>query len=494
MNKILLEKIRESCFSVLPISAIVLLLSITIAPMPLGVLMLFLFGAVLLVFGMGFFTLGAEMSMMPTGEEIGKKLTGTRRVGLMVICCFLLGLIITVAEPDLQVLARQVPAVPNLTLILCVAVGVGVFLVIALLRILFRWPLSRLLIAFYSVLFVISFFVPRDFLSVAFDAGGVTTGPITVPFIMAYGIGMAAIRTDRRSEEDSFGLISLCSIGPILSVLVLGLCFGASAGTYSPVMIPDIGTTQQAWLEFSRQFPHYLGEVAAALLPIVVVFAIFQLALLRLPRRRLPKLAVGLVYTYVGLTLFLTGVNVGFMPAGQFLGQSLAQQPHPWIMIPLGMIIGFFIVKAEPAVLVLNQQVEDITGGAIPGKAMELSLSVGVAVALGLAMLRVLTGISIYWLLIPGYVLALGLTFFVPRVFTAIAFDSGGVASGPMATTFVLPFAMGACEAIGGNVLVDAFGCVAMIAMTPLITIQLLGLIYRLQTERKGEKYYEADE
>lgn len=477
------EKLQESLAAVLPILAIVLILSFTIAPLPTSVLMAFLFGAVLLVVGMMFFSLGAELAMSPMGERVGACITKTRRVGIMLTLGFLLGFLITISEPDLQVLANQVQAVPNMVLIVTVAVGVGLFLCFAMLRMLLSVPLNTMLVGFYIVVFVLAMFVPKDFLAVAFDSGGVTTGPMTVPFIMAMGVGVSAIRSDKHSANDSFGLVALCSIGPILAVLILSLIFRPDGGSYTAVVIPEIGDSAALWQLFFVAFPTYFKEIAVSLLPIAAFFAVFNLVSLHLERKQLIRIGVGLAYTYLGLVIFLTGVNVGFMPAGNYLGSVIAGLSCNWIIIPIGMLIGYFIVMAEPAVYVLMRQVEELTDGAIPGSAMKHSLSIGVAVSVGLAMIRVLTGISIFYLLVPGYAVAIALSFFVPKLFTAIAFDSGGVASGPMATTFLLPFAMGACSAVGGNIVTDAFGVVAMVAMTPLITIQGLGLIYRLRTK-----------
>lgn len=477
------EKLQESLAAVLPILAIVLILSFTIAPLPTSVLMAFLFGAVLLVVGMMFFSLGAELAMSPMGERVGACITKTRRVGIMLTLGFLLGFLITISEPDLQVLANQVQAVPNMVLIVTVAVGVGLFLCFAMLRMLLSVPLNTMLVGFYIVVFVLAMFVPKDFLAVAFDSGGVTTGPMTVPFIMAMGVGVSAIRSDKHSANDSFGLVALCSIGPILAVLILSLIFRPDGGSYTAVVIPEIGDSAALWQLFFVAFPTYFKEIAVSLLPIAAFFAVFDLVSLHLERKQLIRIGVGLAYTYLGLVIFLTGVNVGFMPAGNYLGSVIAGLSCNWIIIPIGMLIGYFIVMAEPAVYVLMRQVEELTDGAIPGSAMKHSLSIGVAISVGLAMIRVLTGISIFYLLVPGYAVAIVLSFFVPKLFTAIAFDSGGVASGPMATTFLLPFAMGACSAVGGNIVTDAFGVVAMVAMTPLITIQGLGLIYRLRTK-----------
>ena len=488
----LLEKLKESLVAVLPIIGIVLLLSFTIAPVPTSILMAFLFGAVLLIIGMMFFTLGAEISMTPMGEKIGTKIAKTKHLRIVIALCFTLGVIITISEPDLQVLAEQVPSIPNYILILAVAVGVGIFLVAAVLRMLFGIALSNILIMLYPIAFLISFFVPQDFLAVAFDSGGVTTGPMTVPFIMALGIGFSAVRSDKHAENDSFGLVALCSIGPILAVLILGLIYHPEGGSYVPEALPKIDTSIELWRLFSHAFPKYFEEIAIALLPIIVFFAFFQVVSLKLKKKTLAKIIIGIIYTYIGLVLFLTGVNVGFMPAGNYLGQVIANLPYNWIIIPIGMIIGYFIVKAEPAVYVLMEQVEELTSGAISGTAMGLSLSIGVAVSIGLAMIRVLTGISIFWFILPGYGIAILLSFFSPKIFTAIAFDSGGVASGPMTATFLLPFAMGACSAVGGNIVTDAFGVVAMVAMTPLITIQILGVLYQIRTKHTTETIEEV--
>ncbi len=478
------EKLMETLKAVFPILAIVLLLCFTIAPIPPSILMCFLIGAVLLIAGMLLFNVGVELSMTPIGERVGSIMTKSKNVFVIIIVSFIMGFVITISEPDLQVLAQQVPSIPNLVLILAVALGVGIFLVVALLRMLIGIPLSHLLVFFYAIIFGLTLFVPKDFLAIAFDSGGVTTGPMTVPFIMSFGVGIAAIRSDRHAADDSFGLVSLCSIGPILAVLILGMIYNPEATEQVSESIPIIDNTVDLWKLFAVEFPTYIKEMALSILPIIVFFGIFQLISRDINKRSLIKIGIGLIYTYVGLVLFLTGVNVGFMPAGNYLGQTITGLSYAWIIVPIGMIIGYFIVLAEPAVFVLTKQVEEMTSGAISAKAMGLSLSIGVSVSVGLAMIRVLTGISILWFLVPGYLIALILTFFVSKIFTAIAFDSGGVASGPMTATFLLPFAMGACEALGGNIITDAFGIVAMVAMTPLITIQVMGLIFKLKENK----------
>lgn len=470
------SKFNEALSSVLPIVAIVLLLALTVAPMPNDMLLAFLFGGFLLIVGMMLFSAGAELSMSPMGEYIGAKMTKTAKVGIIAAVCFALGMLITVSEPDLQVLADQVASIPDNVLIFSVAAGVGLFLVVAVLRMLVSFSLKAVLIISYAVIFVLVLFSQADFLTVAFDSGGVTTGPMTVPFIMAFGIGICAVRRDRNASNDSFGLVAICSAGPVIAVLILSIVYKPGCGEYVLSFVPSTEySAELGWL-FLAALPEYIMKIAHALLPIVGAFAVFQFFTLKLGKEVLIKIFIGLVYTYAGLVIFLTGVNVGFVPVGSYLGTALASFEHKWVIVPVGMLIGYFIVKAEPAVHVLMVQVEEITNGRITGKALQISLSCGVAFSVGLSMLRVLTGIPVMYFLVPGYALAVVLSFFVPDIFTAVAFDSGGVASGPMTAAFLLPLAVGACSALGGNIVKDAFGVVALVTMTPLVAIQILGL------------------
>lgn len=484
---LLAVKLKESTRSVLPITLIVFALCFTILPVPGSALMAFVMGSVMLIFGMSLFTLGTDLAMTPIGEGVGSHVTRTRKIPFIIFMCFLVGTIVTMSEPDLKILAEQVPNVPDLTLIITVSVGVGLFLIVALIRILFRIRLSWLLTGLYAVVFLLSIFVPGEFIPVAFDSGGVTTGPMTVPFIMAFGVGIASIRSDSNAESDSFGLVALCSVGPILAVMILGILFRSGDGAYSAPTLPTVDTSVDLAMLFVSYFPTHLRDMAFSLLPIALFFYIFQLFSLKLTATNVVRITNGMLYTYVGLVLFLTGVNAGFMPVGNYLGQMLGRLSYRWIVIPIGMLIGFFIVAAEPAVHVLNKQVFEMTSGSVPRTAMSVSLGIGVAISVGLSMLRMMLDIPIQYILIPGYILAAGLTFFVPPIFTAIAFDSGGVASGPMASTFLLPLTMGFCTSIGGDVVKQAFGVVALVATTPLITIQILGVHYRLKT-RKADK------
>lgn len=471
------EKIRESVFSVLPILIIVVVLCFFVTPVSTDLMLSFLIGTLLVILGMGLFSLGADTAMTPIGNRIGASLTKSRKIWLMLGVGFVLGASITIAEPDLQVLAETVPHIDNAVLLAAVGAGVGFFLVVCMLRILTGIRLRWLLIVFYAVVFVLAAFTDREFLGVAFDSGGVTTGPMTVPFILALGVGISNIRSDSKAEADSFGLVSLCSIGPVLAVLILGFFYNSS-GTAADASVSSWADTLQIGRAYLGAIPKYLLEMSVALAPIVIIFLLFQLFSFRMQRRSLLKIFSGIIYTYAGLVLFLTGVNVGFSPLGSVLGSELAAGPTRYILIPLSMLFGWFIISAEPAVKVLEKQIEDVSAGAISGKAVKLSLSIAIALANGLAMLRVLTGVSILWFVIPGYAIALALSFFVPDIYTAIAFDSGGVASGPMTATFMLQFMIGVTSATGGDILSDAFGLVALVAMMPLITVQIMGFIF----------------
>ncbi len=483
------SSIKESLSSVLPIAIIVLILSVTCAPLDAGVLVLFLFGTILLIMGMSFFTVGSTISMEPLGDGIGKSLSKGKYILIPLVICFVLGLLITISEPDLQVLAEQVPTIPNSMLVMCVGVGVGLFLSITLVRNKKEIPLRTLLLVFYIVIIALSFFAPEEFVATAFDSGGVTTGPITVPFIMALGAGLASVKKGKHTGEQSFGLVALCSIGPILSVLLLSIFYKPQPAT-SAYEITKILTTQDAFRQFIHSLPVYAEEVAGAFVPIVILFVIYQAITRRFHIHHILKMSVGFVYTYIGLVMFLTGANVGFMPAGRLIGASIGAGSFKNMLVPIGMVMGYFVVSAEPAVHSLKRQVSEITKGSISQKSVAVALSVGVSVSVGISMLRVITGIPIMPFLITGYAVSLVISFYVPHIYTGIAFDSGGVASGPMTSTFMLPFAMGACEAIGGNVMTDAFGIVAMIAMTPLITIQVLGLYERNRHMQKIRKLH----
>ena len=478
MVKILLVKMREALVSVLPVTAIVFLLNLTPwVNFSTTETVTFLLSSIFLVLGIGLFNLGADIAMTPMGVHVGSGLSKSGRIAVLLSVCFGLGVLITVAEPDLSVLAAQVSDVIHPTqLILFVGAGVGLFLLLAVLKIVAKVSLSRMLLFFYMMLFALAALLAvqgkAELLPVSFDSGGVTTGPITVPFIMALGTGIATTLGGKDAGENSFGLVALCSVGPILAVMMLGAFSGGELSAYA---VPDYAVENHLGEQFVHTVVDIIGEVALALGLIVAFFFVLQWICLRLPRRKLLRMAVGIVYTFFGLVIFLSAVTIGFMPIGFKLGQQMAAV-HPGVLVGFGFILGLVVVLAEPAVHVLNKQVEEITSGTVSKRAMMLALSIGVGVSIGLSMIRIIFDFSILYYLIPGYLVSLGLSFFVPRIYTAIAFDSGGVASGPLTSGFILPLAVGACAAIQPDrILSDAFGIVAMVAMTPLITIQIMG-------------------
>lgn len=495
------EKIKEALVSALPVTVVVYILALTpLVDLSATELITFTVGAVLLILGIGLFNLGADLAMTPMGVHMGSGLSRQKKMGLLLAVCFIMGMLITVAEPDLQVLATQVGAVMNGTvLVYAVGIGVGAFLMISVMKIVFKKSLSHILMLFYMLLFALALMLVvsgnESLLPLAFDSGGVTTGPITVPFIMALGVGIANVLGDRKSKDSSFGLVALCSVGPVLAVLLLGI-FSSSDMNYQ---VPDYIVSNDIMGAFLHAFGHTAKEVAIALGMIVVCFLICQVLFLKLPKRRLVRIAVGVVFTYVGLVIFLSGVNVGFMPIGYKLGTALAGA-NQWLLVGFGLVIGVLVVLAEPAIHVLNAQVEDVTGGLVSKKSMMLGLCIGVGGAIALSMIRIIYDFSLVYYIIPGYFISLALSLFVPPVYTAIAFDSGGVASGPMTSGFILPFATGVCVALQGEaaVLRDAFGVVALVAMAPLITIQLLGfkgiVAGRVNERRAMKKILDADD
>ena len=487
MKRLLLSKIKESLMSVLPVTLIVIILNLTpLINLELKEIITFAVSAIFLILGIGFFTLGADIAMTPMGEHVGSGLTKSKNLKLLLLICFALGVLITIAEPDLTVLADQVG---SKLIIIFVGLGVGIFLILAILKIVFKKDLASMLIYFYMVLFALALLLlamdPENFqlIPLSFDSGGVTTGPITVPFIMALGVGIAATIGGKYASENSFGLVTLCSVGPILAVLILSL---VNSGDISTPNVNDYLLADNLLVATFETLWNTTKDVTLALGLVVGFFFIINFIFLKLPKKKLFQIGVGTLFTYVGLIIFLTSVHIGFMPVGFKMGQELAKT-SPLAVSIIGFVLGLVVVLAEPAVHVLNKQVEEITNGTVSKKSMLIALSVGVGISICLSVIRIIFGFSILYYLIPGYLLSLGLSFFVPKIYTSIAFDSGGVASGPLTSTFILPFAIGTGVAMNGNILSDAFGIVAMVAMTPLITIQMLGFT-SISKKRLSEK------
>ena len=487
----ILHKFKETAVSVLPVMAIVFLLGFTIVPLEPSLLLRFFVSGILLIIGLTVFLLGVDLGIQPMGERCGAALTQKKSLSLLLASAFVIGFIVTVAEPDIQVFADQVrgvfPFVNKLAFTFVIAGGVGIFIMLGLLRSVTNLSLKWTLFISYTILFVVAFFAPDSFMGIGFDSGGATTGPMTVPFIMALGIGVSSVRAGK--EDNSFGLTGISSIGPVLAVVVYAIIVGPStgSGTAMSATVPELVEGLEAPLT-AGIISSALHESLTSIAPLFGLFIIFQIFLLKMTARQVIRMLIGFVYSFAGLAIFLGGVYGGFMQTGKQLGQafgSLAfERGGIWmfLLILTSLILGAIIVCAEPAVWCLSEQVETVSGGTIKRKMLLVFLSVGTAVAIGLAMWRAIAGFNIKWLLVPGYVISMLLMLFCPELFTGIAFDSGGVASGPLTSTFVLSFSLGAANSASGSS--DSFGVIALVAMMPLIAIQIMGIVYKIKTSK----------
>lgn len=483
------HKFKDSAIAIAPIALCVVLLQWLLLGSSIQEIVAFLISAFLVTSGLALFLTGAELGIMPAGSFLGAAITRTRRLPLILVSGLIFGFLITLAEPALLVLGSQAQSISSLfdstRLVIFVAIGVGIFLAVALARTVFQISYRLIIFVGYALVFSAASFTNHDFLAVAFDAGGATTGPMAVPFIIALGVGVAGVRSDRAAERDSFGFTGIASIGPILAVLALGFFSPQNADSAATSILQDPVTT--AFFSFSiyvHALPGIASNVAVSLIPLVVILGIFQVLLLRIPPAQLRRIIIGFFYTYIGLVIFFLGTNTVFMPIGHLAGVQLASIPASWLLIPIGCILGALVVCAEPAIWVLTEQVEEISGGNIRKFMLLGALAIGIAAALGLTMWRILDGFSIWFLLVPCYAVSLALVPFCPPLFTAIAFDSGGVASGPMSSTFLMAFTLGASSGTGQVLVSDGFGLVAMIAVMPIISIQILGILYK-QAEKR---------
>ena len=485
MKSTFLKNLKESFFAILPITVIVLLLGVTIAPLSVVFIFQFLFCAAIMIVGMAFFSLGSEVSMRTIGEQIGSSLSRSKKLWWILLATFVLGLIVTIAEPDLSVLAQLATSIEPWVFILTVSVGVGLFLLLYVLKVFCNIPVAVLYLISYGLIFVLAPFVPENFIPLAFDSGSATTGAVSVPFLLSIGIGIAAVRGGNKAQDDSFGLIAMSSAGPIIAVMLIGIILKPGDIATDVSTITEPGGIFQMLGGFFQAIPSYILEVITILSPIVIVFILFQIFALKLPRLKIIKISIGLIYTFIGITLFLTAVSFGFMPIGQLFGSMLANLSYNWILIPIGGIIGLVIILAEPAVHILTKQIEVITAGTIKKKVMIIAFCIGVCLSLIVCMLRALYPFDLVWVVLPLYAISIILAFIIPPIFTGIAFDSGGVASGSVAATFVLPLMIGVVSALGGNVSMHAFGTLGIVACFPVLTVQVVGLIYKIGLYRK---------
>ena len=494
----LLTKLKETAISVFPVMLIVLILGLFIVPIDKTLLCGFIVSGILLTLGLTIFLLGVDLGIQPMGERTGAALTNKKNLFLLLSCAFVIGFIVTAAEPDIQVFASQVknhfPSISKPVFTIAIATGVGLFITIGLLKTVLNWSLKWTLFIFYVILFTILTFVSDSFVGIGFDSGGATTGPMTVPFIMALGLGVSSVRATN-DNKNSFGLTGIASLGPVIAVLIYSFFVNqninvAENSTAHAITVAQTGFLAKIFLPFAQCFLHVLQEALISILPLFVLFIVFQIFLLKMTKRQVIRMTIGFFYSFTGLLLFLVGVNGGFMQTGEVLGKTLgemvAQNGGIWylILIVTGLLLGAIIVCAEPAVWVLSEQVEAVSGGTIKRKVLLVFLSVGTAIAIGLSLWRSIAGVNLHFILIPGYIIAFILMIFSPDLFTGIAFDSGGVASGPLTSTFVLSFTIGAANGCGKTN--DSFGVISLVALMPLIAIQIMGIIFKLKTKKRG--------
>lgn len=488
---VLISKLKEVLYAVLPITVIVLLLNFTLTPLEPSLIIRFVIGAILITFGLSIFLFGVDIGITPIGQEMGTTIAKSNKVWIVIIAGLTLGFFISIAEPDLHILAGQVDLVTSgliskVSIVVVVSIGIGALIATGLVRIVFNYPLYKLLTILYLIILVLALFTSPEFLAISFDASGATTGALTVPFILALAIGVSHLKKDSKaSEKDSFGLVAIASTGAIIAVMIMNIIaktdkisgsleqHDADSGLISP---------------FIHKFPIVAQEIIIALVPILILFLVFQKISFKMSNKSVRKVLIGLLFTFIGLVFFLVGVNAGFMDVGTAIGHSIASLENKTYVVIIAFILGLVTILAEPAVHVLTHQIEDVTSGYVRRKAVLISLSLGVGLAVALSMIRIIIPeLQLWHYLLPGYIIAIAMTYFVPKLFVGIAFDSGGVASGPMTATFILAFVQGAAEAIeGANVLVDGFGMIAMVALTPLIALQVLGLIFKLKSKKGG--------
>ncbi|NLL00174.1 MAG: DUF1538 domain-containing protein, partial [Clostridiales bacterium] len=479
---LLFDKTKEVTKTLFPVVALVLIISLTIVDVQNDVILRFLVGSVLLLLGLTIFLWGVDLAMDPIGEHMSKEVAMSKSPIKIAILSCLLGFLITVAEPDLLILGDQVEGASGGSLgssiiVYMVSLGVGVMVSLGVFRLLRDRPLNKFMAITYGIILVLAFLVSEEFLAIAFDASGATTGALTTPFVLALSLGLSNVKGGKNAEENSFGLVGIMSSGPILAVMLLSIIsrqknIQGDAGEYifqEGVLGPIL-----------EAIPHLFIESLIALLPITILFFIFNFARFRIKKGEIVGIIKGLTFTLLGLVIFLTAVNSGFMDMGRVLGMEIAKM-NKGLLIGIGFVLGLIVVLVEPAVHVLGEQIEEVTGGHIPVNLIRMTLSLGVGTAIALSMVRIVVPeVKLWYFLLPGFAIAILLSFKSNPIFVGIAYDAGGVASGPMTATFVLAFAQGAATSIEtANVLVDGFGVIAMVAMAPVLSIMILGTIFQ---------------
>ena len=492
---VLFEKIKEVLLAVLPVVVFVIVLHFAILSLANILLYQFLIGSLAVMIGLIVLLFGVELAILPLGDHLGTTFVKSNKLWFVILTVFILGFFINFAEPDVNVLAKQVSNITNnlistFTIRSFVALGAALLLALGSVRIVKNFSLRIMLVLSYILAFLFALFVSSDYIAIAFDASGAATGAITVPLILALSLGMASMRRDSISaEENSFGLVGIMASGAIFGVFFLNFFFKMD-GTLETVFTHNI-TNNSLFAPFIKELPIVTKETLMSLLPIFILFLLFQKFKFHLSWKHFRKMLLGFFYTYVGLVIFFVGVHAGFMNMGSIIGYNLALLGNKAIPIGLGAVLGMLIILTEPAVYILTHQIEDVTNGYIKRKTVLIFLAIGMAFAVGLSVLKIIVpSISLLHYIIPGYCFALILMFFTPKIFTGISFDSGAVSSGPMTVTFILAYSQGVSEAIEhSNVFKDSFGIIVMVTMMPVIALQILGYIYKMKSKKIGVKY-----
>ncbi len=483
--KLFLEKLKESCLSVLPMVGVISILGFFVAKIDTMTMVKLYICAVLVILGLTVFSMGVDRSMIRIGEYVGATTGKFKSLTAFILISIFVGALFIVAEPDLKVLASQFPGLSSpMVLILIIAVGVGIFLAVASLRIIFNIKMKYILVFSYSAIVILSFFVPPAFAPVAFDSSGIATGSLAVPILMAFGMGISTVRSSN-SQENSFGLVTVATIGPILSIMIFSLFAGNISDAGASTIVIEHISFAEIFPIVGHEIVYNLQEVAYVLIPIFVIFFAFHFLKLHLPWREIGKIVVGVFYAYIGMVFFLAGINAGFLPIGGQLGVTLATAEYNWVLIPLGLVLGLVNVLAEPAVHVLVKQSYEVTGGSIKKSVMFICMCISTSLSVCLAVVRCFLHINILWIIIPMIVICVALSFFVPQLFCGIGYDAGSVCSGPMAVAFILPMISGICEAFGISSMLYSFGTVAIIGTMPTIVVELLGLIVTIKTKQR---------
>jgi len=488
---VIVSKFREVLFSVLPITILVLILNFTISPVGTTLIIKFLIGSLFVVLGLTIFLIGVDIGITPLGGLTGTSLAKSNKLWVVLIAGLILGFFISIAEPGLLVLVNQVNLVTSgqisgNSILITVSIGLAIMLSLGFLRIFYNVPLYKVLFALYLIIFGLAIFTSREFLAISFDASGSTTGILAVPFILSLSVGISKLKKDSKaSEKDSFGLVAISSTGAIISVLLLGIF--SDTNEFSAGLDPGVSESNSIIKSFIDIIPNHLIESLMAILPLLIILLVLQKISFKLKKKELRKILTGFAFTFTGLVIFLIGVNAGFMDVGTSIGNNLALLDNKAYIIIIGFVLGLVTILAEPAVYVLTNQIEDVTSGYVKRKAVLIPLAIGVGLAVALSVIRVLVpGIQLWHYLLPGYIICLSMMFFIPKLFVGIAFDAGGVATGPMTATFILAFIQGAAHAFeGADLMIDGFGMIAMVAMTPIITLEALGLVFAIKSKNK---------